>query len=126
MNRLPWLADEGAPAKVLRELESAVGLLPTSYLALLAEGNGGEVGLRVSPFVLCLDSAEVALEYWNSHAYTAEGVFVFGGNGGGSLLAFDLRVPGRPVVEFDPIDPLGSMVKVADNLEALLELTEAA
>lgn len=124
MNRLPWLVEEGASPEVLRELESAVGLLPAGYLALLAQGNGGEVGLRASPFVLCLDSAEVALEYWNSRAYPADGIFVFGGNGGDSLLAFDLRT--HSVVEFDPIDPLGSMAKVADNLEALLELTEAA
>ena len=126
MNRLPWLAVEGASPEVLRELESAVGPLPAEYLALLAQGNGGEVGLRSSPFVLCLDSAESALEYWSSGAYTAAGVFVFGGNGGTSLLAFDLRMPGHPVVEFDPIDPAGSMTKVADNFQALLKLTEAA
>ena len=126
MNRPSWLAAEGASPQVLRELEAAVGQLPRGYLSLLARGNGGEVGLRVSPFVLCLDSAEAALEYWSGGAYTASGVFVFGGNGGTSLLAFDLRVLGNPVVEFDPIDPKGSMARVADNFEALLELTEAA
>jgi hypothetical protein len=100
--------------------------LPASYLSLLALGNGGEVGLSVSPLTLCLDSAEVALEYWRSGIYTISGVFVFGGNGGGELLAFDLRNAGEwPVVAFDPIDPEGSIEVVAPDFDGLLALVEA-
>jgi hypothetical protein len=121
-----WLVANGASQDVLRELQEAVGPLPAAYLSLLALGNGGEVGLSVSPLTLCLDSAEVALEHWRSGTYTMSGVFVFGGNGGGELLAFDLRNAGEwPVVAFDPIDPEGSIEVVAPDFDGLLALVEA-
>jgi hypothetical protein len=121
-----WLNPAPAPSRVLQELEREVGPLLSSYLQCLRWGNGGEVGLRVSPLTLCLDSAESALDYWRSGTYTKRGVFVFGGSGGGDLLAFDLRVPGVwPVVCFDPIDPEGSTEPVAASFEALLTHCEA-
>lgn len=120
---LGWLSPQGAPSALLLELNLKVGPLPASYLALLWRGNGGEVGLKVSPLMFCLDSAESALDYWQSGTYTASGVFVFGGNGGGSLLAFDLSVPGNwPVVCFDPIDPEGSLQVVAPDFEIFWHL----
>lgn len=120
-----WLFPEGASSAVLRELRLKVGPLPNSYLDLLGHGNGGEVGLKVTPSNFCLDPAEAALDYWRSGAYTATGVFVFGGDGGGSLLAFDLSSAGKwPVVCFDPIDPEGSMQTIALDFESLLKLVE--
>ena|SRR5215467_4429813 len=117
----PWLFSERASPQVLDELRTAVGSLPQAYIGLLSRGNGGEVELQCSPLVLCLDSAESALDYWRSGKYTKPGVFVFGGNGGGELLAFDLSTPGKwPVVCFDPIDPEGSTRVVAPDLEGLL------
>lgn len=122
---LGWLSPEGAPKAVLQELSSKVGPLPDSYLRLLAQGNGGEVGLTVMPLNFCLDSAESALDYWQSGKYTASGVFVFGSDGGGSYLAFDLSNPEKwPVVCFDPIDPEGSMEVVAPGFESFLALVE--
>ena len=120
-----WLSHEGASPELLGELSSNVGPLPAPYLELLRRGNGGEVRLKVSPLNFCLDSAESALDYWQSGAYTATSVFVFGGNGGGSLLAFDLSAPGKwPVVCFDPIDPEGSLEVVAPDFESFLALVE--
>ncbi len=120
-----WLFPEGASSVVLRELSLKVGPLPNSYLELLGHGNGGEVGLKVSPFNFCLDTAESALDFWESGTYTTTGVFVFGGDGGGSLLAFDLSTAGKwPVVCFDPIDPEGSMETVTSDFESLLEQLE--
>ncbi|MFZ6843589.1 SMI1/KNR4 family protein [Undibacterium sp. RuTC16W] len=116
-----WLFSEGASSTTLRELSLQVGPLPDSYLELLGQGNGGEVGLKVSPFNFCLDTAESALDYWKSGTYTASGVFVFGCDGGGSLFAFDLSTSGKwPVVCFDPIDPEGSMEAVAPDFESLI------
>ena len=116
-----WLSSEGASPQVLAELRSAVGALPQAYIDLLSRGNGGEVELRCNPHVLCLDSAESALDYWRSGTYTKAEVFVFGGNGGGELLAFDLSTPGKwPVICFDPIDPDGSTRVFAPDFEGLL------
>ena len=120
-----WLFPEGASSESLRELSLKVGALPKSYLDLLSHGNGGEVGLKVSPFNFCLDPAESALDYWTSGTYTAIGVFVFDGDGSGSLFAFDLSSAGKwPVVCFDPIDPEGSMQSVALDFDSFLELAE--
>lgn len=125
MNSENWLADEPASSSALNALRDALPLLPPAYLALLSRGNGGEAGLSVSPFNLCIDSAESALDYWHSETYTMPGVFVFGGNGGGALLAFDMRQPEPwPVVSFDPVDPDGSVETVASDFSVLLKLVE--
>lgn len=120
-----WLAPSGASPEILQELGGEVGSLPQEYLDCLRTGNGGEVGLRVSPFTLCLDSAESALDFWRSGTYTKRGVFVFGGDGGGSLLALALGTQGEgPVVCFDPIDPESTTEVVAPSFAALLALCE--
>ena len=110
-----WLFPEGA----------SVDSLPSSYLSLLSVGNGGEVGLHVNPFTLCLDPAESALDYWRNGTNPMSGVFVFGGSGGGEMLAFDLRAPAKwSVVSFDPIDPEGSIQQIAHDFESFLELVK--
>ena len=65
-----WLVATGAPTSSIERLEQEVSGLPTSYLKCLSVGNGGEVGLSVSPYNFCLDSAESALDYWLSGMYT--------------------------------------------------------
>lgn len=123
MTREEWLAENPARPHALSALRDAAPLLPTEYLALLARGNGGEAALSVSPFNLCIDPAESALDYWQSGTCTMKGVFVFGGNGGGELLAFDMRQRGAlPVISFDPIDPEGSIEIVANDFSLLLKL----
>jgi hypothetical protein len=120
-----WLSKEGASTEALRKLVSEVKGLPSAYVELLRLGNGGEVGLKVSPFNLCLDSVEAALGYWKSGTYTMKGVFIFGGNGGGELLAFDMRQSGvTPVISFDPIDPEGSIERVAPDFEQFMTFIE--
>ena len=120
-----WLLPQGASEEVLNELQSKVEGLPPSYIDLLRIGNGGEVGLSVSPYTLCLDSAEDALAYWKSGAYTIQNAFVFGGNGGGELLAFDMRQSvNNPVVCFDPIDPEGSIEQIAPSFDKFIALVE--
>jgi hypothetical protein len=121
-----WLSPNGASEEVLQELIAAVKGLPTSYLDLLRLGNGGEVGLTVNPYNLCLDSAEAALDYLRSSAYPMQEVFIFGGNGGGELLAFDMRQPAPfPIVCFDPIDPEGSIEQLASSFEEFIALVES-
>jgi len=128
MNAGPhWLSAFGASPEVLNRLQREVVGLPESYLDLLRIGNGGEVGLSVSPYNLCLDSAEYALDYWLSGAYTKQDVFVIGGNGGGALIAVDLQGGvERRVICFDPISPGDSTEVIAENFPKLLALCEVA
>lgn len=120
-----WLLPQGASEDVLEELQSSVVGLPVSYINFLRLGNGGEVRLSVSPYTLCLDSAEDALAYWKSSAYTIQEAFVFGGDGGGGLFAFDMRQFGIcPVVCFDPIDPEGSIERIAPSFEKFIAMVE--
>jgi hypothetical protein len=120
-----WLVATGASPSSIERLQQEVSGLPASYLKCLSIGNGGEVGLSVSPYNFCLDSAESALDYWLSGKYTKQGVFIFGGNGGGELLAFELGLMGQcPVVCFDPISPDDSTELVAASFEELLKLCE--
>lgn len=118
-----WLNKNGASQKALSALCAAVGQLPVEYVSLLSRGNGGEVALTVSPFNLCLDSAEESLSYWKSGTYPLQGVFVFGGNGAGDLIAIDMRQPAPwSVIHFDPIDPEGSIETVAVDFSTFLGL----
>lgn len=123
--RPPWLVANGASSSSIERLQQEVSGLPLSYLRCLSMGNGGEVGLSVSPYNFCLDSAESALDYWLSGTYTKQGVFVFGGNGGGELLAFELGVADQcSVVCFDPISPDDSTEFVTSSFDELLKLCE--
>lgn len=126
MNTVPhWLSAPGASPEVIDRLRREVASLPKSYLDLLHTGNGGEVGLCVSPYNLCLDSAESALDYWLSGTYTKQDVFVIGGDGGGELIAFDLgSAAENRVVCFDPISPDDSTQVIAETFEELLEFCE--
>ena len=121
-----WFKQEAASAEALAKLKKAAGVeLPAEYIELLAYSNGGEGPLSVSPFTLCLDSVESAISYKESKTYTKffPGFFVFGSNGGGSLLAFDLRgsIP-WPVVAIDDtnIDLDESVGFVADDFCSFL------
>ncbi|GLQ98350.1 SMI1/KNR4 family protein [Dyella mobilis] len=126
MTKEVWLVENGASPQALSALREALPLLPPSYLDLLSRGNGGEAGLAAPPLILVLDPAEDALSFWHSGVCTMEGVFVFGGNGGLELLAFDMRGNQPwPVISFDPIDPDGSVETLADDFPAFLRLVEA-
>lgn len=120
-----WLFPQAASEEVLQELQSTFVGLPDSYIDLLRLGNGGEVGLPVNPYNLCLDPAEDALAYWKSGTYMIKDAFVFGCNGSGDLLALDIQRSGNyPVVCFDPIDPEGSIAQIAPDFEQFIALVE--
>jgi hypothetical protein len=126
MAKEAWLVESAASPAAINALRDAVPLLPSTYLDLLSQGNGGEANLWVEPLLLILDAAEQALAYWDSKACPIEGIFVFGGNGGLALIAFDMRgTEPWPVISFDPIDPSGSLVTLADDFPSFLRLVEA-
>ncbi|MCI3132632.1 SMI1/KNR4 family protein [Phenylobacterium aquaticum] len=122
-----WLALPGAKLGVLEELGRAAPVdLPDCYFALLAESNGGEGPLSVNPFNLCLDAAEQVVETIRSGNYgqaDLAGFLIFGGNGGGEYLAFDIRGAAPwPIVSIDMVAGGGSAQRVAPDFEAFSEL----
>jgi hypothetical protein len=121
-----WHKCDGASSDTLAALRRSAGReLPDQYIALLRFSNGGEGPLPMSPYNLCLDSAESAAAYRMSDAHSQlhPGFFVFGGNGGGTLLAIDVRGSAPwPVVCFDGIDLEGSLELVAHDFTSFVPL----
>ena len=122
-----WYRVEGASAQVLDVLRAAApDELPESYVQLLSASNGGEGPLPVDPFNLCLDPAqEVTARFTNGNygRRDLDGFLIFGGNGGGEYLAFDMRRgPPWPIVAIDMIAGPASVEVVAPEFDAFLEL----
>jgi hypothetical protein len=122
-----WHRSLGASESALTELRAAAPqVLPEEYYLLLRLSNGGEGLLPVGPFNFVLDAVEVVLDPWqiSYYAQIAPDMFVFGSNGGGELVAFDLRgkSPPWPIVYFDAIAPEESVQSVAENFTAFVSL----
>ncbi len=127
-----WLsrADHGASDAQIEVLKAICPIvLPESYLALLAESDGAEGGLSVDPLWLVIyDAAEViAIATGGAFAEHVPGTFLFGGNGGGEVFAFETVAErtGR-IVTVDLTDPdSGPKIRpVADSFDALLALID--
>jgi hypothetical protein len=122
-----WYRMEGASAQTIEDLRAATpDELPESYVQLLAVSDGGEGPLPVTPFNLCLDPAREVIARLASDNYNQpdfEGFLIFGGNGGGEYLAFDIRqgVP-WPVVTIDMVAGPASADVVAPNFDAFIDL----
>jgi hypothetical protein len=99
--------------------------LPEDYIALLYYSNGGERELGVEPGWFQLWPAEKVIEF--NQGYEAEtnvpGFFGFGSNGGGEMLAFDMR-SGEPwkivMIPFIPMQVKNAIV-IADDFGAFLQ-----
>ncbi len=100
--------------------------LSSAYFSQLAASNGGEGDLGVEPGWIALWPAEEVLSLNAAYELTKllPGFFGFGSNGGGELLAFDLR-SGEPypivTVPFIPMD-LQEAVTIASSFEELRNL----
>ncbi len=122
-------SESGNPAspEALEALRRAAGIdLPDDYLAFLAISNGGEAPLGIEPGYVVIDSAEDATSQKLQRTFEEffPGFFVFGGNGGGELFAFDHRGSKPwPVVMIDMtnIDLKESVVRVADDFSQLAQ-----
>ncbi|HEY9110102.1 MAG TPA: SMI1/KNR4 family protein [Roseateles sp.] len=118
-----WYGHPGASGETLEQLRRHIPpQVPGGYLDLLATTDGGEGALPVQPYNCCLDNAATVLagltEAWR-RSRLDEGFFVIGGNGGGELLAFDLRKPGLPpIVAVDMVVGAESAMDVAPTVDA--------
>ena len=123
-----WRAKPGASNEELRALQDGLSIeLPASYLALLAQTNGGEGPLAVQPYHFALDEAAYVLGTAQSDRLEEffPGFLVFGSNGGTAYIALDRRgVPPWPVVAIDMtnIDLQESVLAVAPSFDEFLEL----
>lgn len=122
-----WVGGDGAKAEELVRLRAVVPSdLPERYLDLLAFSDGGEGPLPVSPYNLCLDPANIVVETFKCHNHgqaDLEGFLIFGGNGGGEYIAFDLRGGSPwPVVTIDMVAGGDSAEALAPNFDAFVDL----
>lgn len=122
-----WHGTTGASREALEELCSvAPSGLPEAYLKLLSFTDGGEGPLPVEPFNLCMDPVSSVVELirtGNDGQSDFEGFLIFGGNGGGEYLAFDMRNgPRWPVVTIDMVAGGRSAGIVASDFDTFLDL----
>ncbi|WP_454688511.1 SMI1/KNR4 family protein [Achromobacter aloeverae] len=123
-----WFKADGATTDVISALRSvSPAAVPARYYELLAFSNGGEGPLPVQPFNFCLDTAEEVAASARDGRYKEffADFFVFGGNGGGELIAFDMRVDAPwPIVAIDMtnIDLEESVASVAPDFEKFVEM----
>jgi hypothetical protein len=120
--------ESAADPAVVAALSAASGIkLPEEYLSLLCLSNGGEGPLGVEPGWFVFWPAEKVLALnrgYEVHEYLP-GLFGFGSNGGGELLAFDTRRgPPWPVVmvPFIGMDA-DDVVEIAKDFEGFLQAT---
>lgn len=122
-----WHQLPGASDEALNALRAVVPrALPDEYYQLLSVSNGGEGPLPVNPLNFILDAAEVAADPKQIQLYEqmAPNIFVFGSNGAGELIAFDLRgnSPPWPIVYFDGIAPQETIEVIAESFTAFMSL----
>ena len=113
-----WFKHNPASPEAIKALRKAAGVeLPAEYFGLLAYSNGGEGPLALSPWNLCLDSAEeVTSDIENKYFEEFfSGFVVFGGNCGAKLIAFDIRGNKPwPIVSIDVTN-----IHLAENAEII-------
>ena len=119
-----WYPMDGAPAQTLEGLRAvAPNGLPESYVHLLSVSNGGEGPLPVNPFNRCLDPAGDVIPRLSDPQAASDGLLVFGGNGGGEYLAFDMRQGAPwPVVMIDMVAGAASAKVVASDFDTFVDL----
>lgn len=104
-----WRGCPPATGAALDQLRSGAPIsLPDEYVSLLAISNGGEGDLGINPGWVSFWPAEHILECNADYkvAEFAPGLFAFGSNGGGELLAFDARSGPPHSVVIVPLIPL--------------------
>jgi len=123
-----WRKNSGASPEQIEALRQASPVkLPAKYYDFLAFSDGGEGPLSRQPLNFVLDPAAVALENFSrglSHEFFPS-FLMFGSNGAGEYLAFDVRDSGRmPIVSIDMTNTdLGESVwQVAASFDEFVEL----
>lgn len=122
-----WYPAPPAARDRLEQLRQAAWVeLPESYYRLLSFSDGGEGPLPILPYNLCLDDSGLvveAIQTGNHGRRELDGFVVFGGDGGGNLLAFDARGPSPwSIVAIDMVAGLESTEPVAPDFDAFLDL----
>lgn len=119
-----WDRRSPASEAVVSKLALEAGCdLPEDYLNFMRRSNGGEGELGIQPGWFQLWEAENVISFGIEYEVPqyAPGFFAFGSNGGGELLAFEIRNDGgRPVVMLPCIGmETNAAVRVAANFADL-------
>lgn len=106
---MAWIPSQPATSESLARLQSMAGVsLPSAYLSYLRRVGGGEGDLGVEPGWIQFWPVEEVLELNLAYEIRQNlpGFLGFGSNGGGELLAFDMREGGDPPVVMVPFIPM--------------------
>jgi hypothetical protein len=121
-----WLPKEPASAADIAQLPlKAQAELPTEYVELLRFSNGGEGPLALPPRYFVLYSVRECIALFQGNRHIIEqfpGFMLFGSNGGGEYLAFDIRVrPPWPVVMVDAVAGPETAEQIAPDMATFIQ-----
>ncbi len=119
-----WLPVDPASEVALERLQEKGPLrLPPEYIDQLAASDGGEGDLGVQPGWIVLWPADEVLAHNAGYSVSEflPGFFGFGSNGGGELLAFDIRGSEPYPIVMVPVIPMevGEAVRIASSFGEL-------
>lgn len=124
LGRHGWWKHRPATLDEIAAIEATFGgTLPDDYVALLRYSNGGALYGFASP--LCVFPTSVVLALHREHDLYEDrpACLIFGGDGGGTLYAFDLRHAGHRVIVFR--QDLQSREGLLFSADRLLDLIDA-
>lgn len=118
--RAHWDREPPADESAIEALVEQSGVdLPQDYLAFLRFSNGGDGHINIEPGWFQIWPAEEVVESNQFFELEEElpGFFGFGSNGGGEMLAFDMRSSQPWPVVMVPFGPLEAefAIKIADD-----------
>ncbi|MBL4898840.1 MAG: SMI1/KNR4 family protein [Colwellia sp.] len=120
-----WNKEVGATEDEMDELKRSVSFsLPDEYLDLLRFSNGGEGPLLVQPWHFVLDNVSDVLEpsIRSNYEEFFPGYFVFGGNGGGELVAIEIETEKVVSIDGTNTDLKESVMPISDTFPEFLEM----
>jgi hypothetical protein len=96
-----WKKRTPATEKEIESLQLAFGItLPEEYLAILQYSNGGSLYGFQTPLIVYAISEVLALHHEHDLYESIPESLIFGGDGGGTIYAFDLRSKNHQVLFF--------------------------
>ncbi len=125
LNDRNWFKNQPAKAEIIQNLKNEVKGLPEAYYCFLLYSDGGAGKISIEPgwFQIWPSTEVIALNKGYEIEKNIPGFFGFGSNGGGELLAFDLRSNKKCELVMIPFIPMSEdeAIVIANDFEEFIK-----